>query len=278
MRFQMRARMDLWALTAAAWFLLVVPAFAQQPVQQPEEVLRARVTEFYTLLQKGQTTRAEAYVTRDSVDEFRRSDPGPMLGLEISSVEMDPSGESAVVTVQILFKHPLVPASTLRFPRTTTWQVEDGAWRVVIVPQPPGSVGGMGPGHQAKPEPSRPPDLQFSEKEQDLGILEAGGKKSFRFSFKNITDHPVTITSVETGCPCLTVQSGLKTYQPGETGELALEFDSTGYSYYYKQTIVVKTEPGHGTISLLVEAKSHPRRSTAPARPPGSAAPSGPNP
>ena len=243
--------MSFGAVAAAAWFLLVVPASAQQP----EEVLRARVKEFYTFLQQGQTTRAEAYVSRDSVDTFRRSDIGLMQGMEISSVELDPSSESATVTVQILYKHPMVPASPLRFPRTTTWRLEDGAWRVVIV-QTPGTVAGMAPRGEA--QAPLPEELQFSEKTRDLGVFEIGNKKPVRFSFKNVTDHPVTISGVETGCPCLSVLSGIKTYQSGETGELVVEFDSTGYLYDYKQTMVVKTEPGHLTTNLLVQAKPMP--------------------
>jgi hypothetical protein len=259
-------------VAVAVCFPLALPVSAEQA----EDVLRQRVKEFYTLLQQGQVTRAEAYVTRDTLDQFRKSAVGPILGLEISSVALDSSGNSATVTVQILYRHPMVSGSLLRFPRTTTWRLEEGAWRVaVLTQQAPDTIAGMAQGGEAPP--ALPDELRFSEKTQDLGLIKAEEKKTIRFSFQNIAGHPVTISGVETGCPCLTVQSENKTYQPGENGELVLEFDPSGYLYNFAQTMVVKTEPGSRTTLLMVKAVATPRQSVAPAPSPSSAS-SGSNP
>jgi hypothetical protein len=44
-------------------------------------------------------------------------------------------------------------------------------------------------------------------------------------------------------------------YKAGESGELVIEFNSTGYPEEYKQTVVVQTNPGMGKTYLEVDAE-----------------------
>ena len=48
-------------------------------------------------------------------------------------------------------------------------------------------------------------------------------------------------------------------YQPGETGELVIDFDSTNYEYAYAQTVVVSTSPGDVKSYLKIAAHVVPR-------------------
>ena len=69
----------------------------------------------------------------------------------------------------------------------------------------------------------------------------------------------MTLTAVLAGCECLRVKTEKKEYQPGESGELVIEFDPSGYKYNYEQTIVVKTDPGDLSTHLHIRAFVLPR-------------------
>ena len=85
-----------------------------------------------------------------------------------------------------------------------------------------------------------------------MGMIQPGQIKVARFPFTNVTDHPVTITSIETFCDCLKAKIDKKEYKPGESGEVAIEFNPKGFERDYGATILVKTDPGDIPTHLTV--------------------------
>jgi hypothetical protein len=219
----------------------------QQAGTTPEKALRGRVEEFYGLMQTSRWAKAEEYVTQETRENFHNSQRGPFLGFEVESVKIDPAGRLANVAVRM---HLFTPYSRtpIVLPRTSRWHLVVGTWYVEAPAPPPGPEGLM---TLAKQE-QRPPALEFKGTRYTLGVLQPGQVKTARFPFANITDHVVTITDVLTDCECLRLKTEKKEYKPGESGELAIEFDSTGRQDFYEQTILVKTAPGGATAYLKV--------------------------
>ena len=232
--------------------LPTVAVAGDEPKQ--EQALRARVGEFYGLLQVGRWTDAEAYVTEESKEDFRNWPRKPFLGFEVGSVKLDGAGHEAQVTVQVKIFIALSPAP-VPAPWITRWRLVDGLWYLVAAnaqrrtpPEFPNSAQMKG-----SPAPSRPAEeLEFKGHSYGLGTIQPEQVKAARFPFTNVTDHVVTITDVLTGCDCLRVKTEKKEYQPGESGELVIEFDPTGYRDPYTQTILVKTDPGDLTTRLTI--------------------------
>jgi Protein of unknown function (DUF1573) len=244
----------------------VLPSHSQGVAAQrtnQEETLRRRANEFYSLLQVGNWSQAEAYVARNSLDTFRNERKNPFLGFRIDSVSIDPEGTTGTVTVQMSVFSPF---STTPFPflRTTRWVLVKNGWFLELPKPNPAAFQELFAHRSAKGERPQAEELKFKGHTYWLGSFRSGEVKIARFPFTNVTDHEVTISAVLTGCECLKVTTKKTTYRPGESGELAIEFDSTDFSMDYAQTVVVKTNPGDRTTLLNIEAFVRPTSWPAP--------------
>ena len=251
------------------------PLLAPSVLRSREASLRKRVEEFYALEQLGHWDRAEGYVAADSQENFRKQPKNAFLGFKVDSVKVESNGRegTAVIEAQVVTN---VGASPLAMPRASQWRWINGAW-YVVVPNPTNgkSLQEFLDTATAK-APTHPEELKFKGHHYKLGFVQPDQIKVARFPFTNVTDHAVTLTSIETSCPCLQVKSEKKEFKPGESGEVAIEFNPAGYERDYAQTVVVKTDPGDLTTFLAVMAyvmpkgKPSPPVVTAPKNKPGS--------
>jgi uncharacterized protein DUF1573 len=249
---------------------------------EQEQTLRKRVHDFYNILQTGNWTQAEPYLTVESVETFRMEKSNTFAGFEIQSLKLEPDGTSATVQVQVKSLSPLFPRPIATL-RTTHWVLTDGVWRLAI-PKPSAPPSPFD--SEAKNAPPAPAELKFKGHRYHFGRITAGQMKVGRFPFTNQTKHVVRIVDVVTGCDCITVKLPKKDYQPGESGEIEVRFDSTGYAYVYSQTVVLKTDPGTSPEYLTVDAIIDPaglpaqpqasQEKTTPAAAPHSPKPNGP--
>lgn len=248
---------------------LIPSAVLAQTASKQEEALKARVQEFYRLLQVAQPTDAEPFVTKDTLDNFRNTTKKAFVSYELESVKVEPDGKTGTAKVNI---QTIIPFSTTpaMVPVTTQWKLQDGDWRVVM-PKPQDMATLKDAFEQAKKqknEPPPPPDeLKFKGKKFGFGIIAPGQIKVARFPFTNVTDHVVTLREVLTGCDCLTVKTEKKEYKPGESGEVVIQFDPTGIEDLYRQTILVRTDPGGLKTLLNVDGFVQYKRDPAPKEP-----------
>src|SRR5437879_5368921 len=103
-----------WLVPALLLFLSQGGALATahpwpQGNSEQEQNLRTRVQEFYSILQTGNWTKAEPYLTADSVETFRMEKSNTFAGFEIQSLKLEPDGASANVQVQVKSLSPLFP-------------------------------------------------------------------------------------------------------------------------------------------------------------------------
>jgi len=240
---------------------------------EPPQALKDRVQEFYTLLQGGKWTQAEAYFTEDSRETFRNTQKGQMLGFEVKSFTLGEDGQSASVVVNVSSLVPFAPRP-LPFPQTTQWRLVKGVWYVELPKAGSGQLQSpfLPGGPVAMPHPP-PEQLKFKGHLYRLGNIFPGQTKTARFPFTNVTDHLVTITSVDLGSRYLHLKTEKKAYKPGESGELAIEFDQQDWQGGFGQTILVTTDPGHLVTKLTIlgfvafRQEESPPKSNPPAAP-----------
>jgi cytochrome c553 len=89
--------------------------------------------------------------------------------------------------------------------------------------------------------PSTIGHIAFDESFFDFGTVIEGEVVKHIFKFKNDGGSPVGLLATETSCGCTTANAALKSYAPGEKGEMEVVIDTKG-----KKGIIVKTV----TISL----------------------------
>src|SRR3989304_912378 len=69
-----------------------VPAAGQNTEQG--KALRTRGEEFYSRLQSGRWTRAESYLTQDSLEDFRNQSKNPFVKFQVDTIKIDPDGQN----------------------------------------------------------------------------------------------------------------------------------------------------------------------------------------
>jgi uncharacterized protein DUF1573 len=242
--------------------ILSSPASGQAP--PAEQALRKRVEEFYAFWQSQNWPRAEEYVTEKTKQTFLDEKKGTFVRYEIDVLDLSPDQQSAKVTVKLYILSPMTPRP-FPFPKTSEWQQVNGVWFCDWAAA--GGVEDQGVAHTG------PEELKFKGHRYWFGQIKPDQIKTARYPFTNVTNHEVKLASVLTSCKCLQVKTEKKFYKPGESGELAIEFNPAGYERDYIQTIVVKTDPGDLITHLMIGAFVIP-----PPREPSTAPPASPRP
>lgn len=84
--------------------------------------------------------------------------------------------------------------------------------------------------------------LTFLESSHDFGRLNRGDKVRHEFKFQNQSKIPVKILATHTGCGCAVVDVPKKAFQPGETGVLLIELDTSDHVGEMIKTVLVVTD------------------------------------
>lgn len=99
------------------------------------------------------------------------------------------------------------------------------------------------------------PLLRFDPTVIETGTVRFdGGRKTFRFTFTNIADKPVSVMSVQAQCGCTIPHFDNKPVQPGKTGWIDVDLDPEGlYGEQKRHLTVVSTNGDYfrfNTITL----------------------------
>lgn len=73
------------------------------------------------------------------------------------------------------------------------------------------------------------PKIQFDSMNYDFGRIRSGTKVRHDFVFTNTGDATLQIISINPGCHCTTVGDWTHQVEPGKTGVIPIQFDSTGF-------------------------------------------------
>ena len=106
------------------------------------------------------------------------------------------------------------------------------------------------------------PKIQFDSTTYDFGRVNAGTKVRHDFIFTNTGDATLKVTSINPGCHCTTVGDWTHEVEPGKTGVIPIQFDSTGFGGPIVRTPAVTSNDRinpvvrfqlHGTVSKSVD-------------------------
>jgi hypothetical protein len=101
--------------------------------------------------------------------------------------------------------------------------------------------------------------LQFESTWCSLGVVSDSAVRVGRFSFKNVSDHVVTLAAVQLGGDYLRLKTRQMEYKPGESGTLEFEFDPSKLGVFgdksFMQDILFQTEPGDAYVKLTIAAR-----------------------
>ncbi len=100
------------------------------------------------------------------------------------------------------------------------------------------------------------PSLEVEAASFDFGEISQGEKVRHVFIFSNVGDETLMIDRVRSSCGCTAALVSDKILEPGETGEVQANFDSTRFSGSVSKTIYLYTnDPVYPTKQLYVKGK-----------------------
>ena len=88
--------------------------------------------------------------------------------------------------------------------------------------------------------PAPAPKIVFAEMTHDFGKVEAGQVVKYAYVFTNTGSATLEVTEVKPGCGCTTAGDWDKKVEPGKTGSIPVQFNTTGYGGMVTKFISVK--------------------------------------
>jgi hypothetical protein len=99
------------------------------------------------------------------------------------------------------------------------------------------------------------PAFENQEEIHNFGKLLAGEMAVYTFTFRNVGTGNLEIVKTETGCICLTAETGEKLIKPGETGTIKVIFNTSGlYGRQFQSCRVFSSREGI-TMDIAVSAE-----------------------
>jgi hypothetical protein len=98
------------------------------------------------------------------------------------------------------------------------------------------------------------PRIQFAEVSHDFGIVAAGEFVPYAFVFTNTGDLTLEVTNVHPACGCTTAGEWTKRVEPGQTGTIPIQFNSTEFNGPVEKTVEVRsTAKSHPLVTLSMK-------------------------
>ena len=105
--------------------------------------------------------------------------------------------------------------------------------------------------------------ILFEEPKWNFGdVQESGGSVEHTFVFTNVSDRPVVIVDVSTGCGCTTPKYSRKPVLAGAKGEIVVAFDPINRPGHFSKGVSVMTSASKEPVLLQVAGNVVPREKT----------------
>ena len=88
----------------------------------------------------------------------------------------------------------------------------------------------------------------------DFGEIDKGEKVTTVFKFKNAGDAPLEIQKVATSCGCTSAAPEKTSYEPGESGEISVTFDSERFSGPITKRVTIHTNDANSPKTVVTIA------------------------
>lgn len=102
------------------------------------------------------------------------------------------------------------------------------------------------------------PRIQFDSLNCDFGTLRSGTNVRHDFVFTNTGDATLKITGVQPGCHCTTVGEWTHQVEPGKTGVIPIQFNSTGVSGpFYRSPSITCNDKSQPTVRFQLRGTAN---------------------
>lgn len=112
--------------------------------------------------------------------------------------------------------------------------------------------------------------FQFEEKIHDFGTVDEGEIVTHVFKFTNVGEGPLVIQNARGSCGCTVPNYSDKPVAPGETGEITVNFNTSGRPNAQSKTVTIlaNTEPAQTQLSIkaMVTPKVDPNQPMGPVK------------
>jgi len=112
--------------------------------------------------------------------------------------------------------------------------------------------------------PADGPKIVFTDQSHDFGKITEGTQAKFSFKFTNTGNQPLVITNVSTPCGCTTPTYTHDPVAPGKTGEIAVNYNSTGRGGEFNKVLTVTTNIAAGQgkdVNIMIKGEVVPKPS-----------------
>lgn len=96
-------------------------------------------------------------------------------------------------------------------------------------------------------------DFTFEETEFDFGEIAQGDVVKHSFKFQNTGEAPLVISDIKTTCGCTTPQYTKDPVAPGESGEILVQFNSSGKSGVINKRVTIYANVAGGTDMITIK-------------------------
>lgn len=96
--------------------------------------------------------------------------------------------------------------------------------------------------------------ISFTKTAHDFGKIKAGEKVTTKFHFKNTGNNPLIISNAVGSCGCTVPSYPRQALQPGEEGDIDVQFDSSGKRGEETKTVTITANTQPAQIVLTIKA------------------------
>jgi hypothetical protein len=98
------------------------------------------------------------------------------------------------------------------------------------------------------------PRIKFESTINDFGKVKSGDSVQSSYTYTNVGDQVLVISSVQPGCGCTTAGEWTKQVEPGKTGSFSVQFNSTHFNGAVMKTITVScNDPTQRSVMLQLK-------------------------
>ncbi|MFN8005679.1 MAG: DUF1573 domain-containing protein [Terriglobia bacterium] len=221
------------------------------------EKLRARVTLFYGTIKRNRWDLASEYVIKDGKEAFENQDRGKIYDFKIEEVQVGRDQQTARVVVGCFVSASFI--GVMSIPRETHWKLVDGEWFYdpADIPKP---IFQRYSESQKAIKAKGKPDIKFDELAINFGVAAQEKTLSVNFPFTNDSKQEVwieqiSLPKVENLPDYMVDTTKVKSFKPGQKGEIALEVKTGKLLHEVESTIFVEFQPVNEIHALRVKGK-----------------------
>ena len=116
-----------------------------------------------------------------------------------------------------------------------------------------GAVNAQEKKEEAVPERAHGPRITFAEREHNYGTIQKGGDGNCAFTFTNTGDEPLILSSVRASCGCTTPKWTQKPVMPGQSGTIAVRYNTNNVGGFSKQVTVTSNAVNNDRVVLKIK-------------------------